>query len=236
METRKIVIVNSKTQKQSVIQASSATTLGELKAEMRELNISHEGMTFFEGHARVELKDDASVLPSNIAYKGNVVNDLTFLLTAPEKKIRSGAMSRPEAYAGIKALGLKDKVQAKFGKNFTQCSTTDLEKMIVEASASKPAPAKEEKAAKAPKAKKQAPAVDETKAEAPVVQAPLVDNSYKAEAALKALVEDLYGSDTIEEGTYDNVMEILNGGAATASESDKLSKKELNDLFGGMLG
>lgn len=209
METRKIVIVNSKTQKQSVIQASSATTLGELKAEMRELNISHEGMTFFEGHARVELKDDASVLPSNIAYKGNVVNDLTFLLTAPEKKIRSGAMSRPEAYAGIKALGLKDKVQAKFGKNFTQCSTTDLEKMIVEASASKPAPA---------------------------AQAPVEGHSCKAEAALKALVEDLYGSDTIEEGTYDNVMEILNGGAATASESDKLSKKELNDLFGGMLG
>lgn len=238
METRKIVIVNSKTQKQSVIQASSATTLGELKAEMRELNISHEGMTFFEGHARVELKDDASVLPSNIAYKGNVVNDLTFLLTAPEKKIRSGAMSRPEAYAGIKALGLKDKVQAKFGKNFTQCSTTDLEKMIVEASASKPAAAtaKEEKAAKAPKAKKQAPVVDETKAEAPVAQAPVVGNSCKAEAALKALVEDLYGNDTIEEETYDNIMEILNGGAATASESDKLSKKELNDLFGGMLG
>ena len=226
METRKIVIVNSKTQKQSVIQASSATTLGELKAEMRELNISHEGMTFFEGHARVELKDDASVLPSNIAYKGNVVNDLTFLLTAPEKKIRSGAMSRPEAYAGIKALGLKDKVQAKFGKNFTQCSTTDLEKMIVEASASKPAPAKEEKAAKAPKAKKQAP----------VAQASVVGNSCKADAALKALVEDLYGSDTIEEETYDNVMEILNGGATKVSESDKLSKKELNDLFGGMLG
>ena len=236
METRKIVIVNSKTQKQSVIQASSATTLGELKAEMRELNISHEGMTFFEGHARVELKDDASVLPTNIAYKGNVVNDLTFLLTAPEKKIRSGAMSRPEAYAGIKALGLKDKVQAKFGKNFTQCSTTDLEKMIVEASASKPAPAKEEKAAKAPKAKKEAPVVAETKAEAPIAQAPVVGNSCKAEAALKALVEDLYGNDTIEEGTYDNIMEILNGGAATVSESDKLSKKELNDLFGGMLG
>ena len=141
METRRITIVNNKTQKQSVIQASTATTLGELKAEMRQAGINYEGMTFFEGHARVELKDDASVLPTNIAYKGNVVNDLTFLLTAPEKKIRSGAMTRAEAYAGIKALGLKDKVQAKFGKNFTQCSTSDLEKMIMEASASKPAKA-----------------------------------------------------------------------------------------------
>lgn len=32
METRKVTIINNKTQKQSIIQASSATNLGELKA------------------------------------------------------------------------------------------------------------------------------------------------------------------------------------------------------------
>lgn len=224
METRRITIVNNKTQKQSVIQASTATTLGELKAEMRQAGINYEGMTFFEGHARVELKDDASVLPTNIAYKGNVVNDLTFLLTAPEKKIRSGAMTRAEAYAGIKALGLKDKVQAKFGKNFTQCSTSDLEKMIMEASASQPA--------KAPKAAKPAPAPESEK-DAPVAKIAEV-HSCKAEEALKVLTEALYADDTIEEDTYDEVMSILNGGPV--SSSDKISRGELKEMFGDMLG
>ena len=212
METRRITIVNNKTQKQSVIQASTATTLGELKAEMRRAGINYEGMTFFEGHARVELKDDSSVLPTNIAYKGNVVNDLTFLLTAPEKKIRSGAMTRAEAYAGIKALGLKDKVQAKFGKNFTQCSTSDLEKMIMEASASKPA--KPAKPAPAPKVAE--------------------GHSCKAEEALKVLTEALYADDTIEEDTYDEVMSILNG--SPVNSSDKISRGELKEMFGDMLG
>lgn len=224
METRRITIVNNKTQKQSVIQASTATTLGELKAEMRQAGINYEGMTFFEGHARVELKDDASVLPTNIAYKGNVVNDLTFLLTAPEKKIRSGAMTRAEAYAGIKALGLKDKVQAKFGKNFTQCSTSDLEKMIMEASASQPA--------KAPKAAKPAPAPESEK-DAPVAKVAEV-HSCKAEEALKVLTEALYADYTIEEDTYDEVMSILNG--SPVDSSDKISRGELKEMFGDMLG
>ncbi len=224
METRRITIVNNKTQKQSVIQASTATTLGELKAEMRQAGINYEGMTFFEGHARVELKDDASVLPTNIAYKGNVVNDLTFLLTAPEKKIRSGAMTRAEAYAGIKALGLKDKVQAKFGKNFTQCSTSDLEKMIMEASASQPAkPAKAAKPAPAPKVETVAPV-------AKVAEG----HSCKAEEALKVLTEALYADDTIEEDTYDEVMSILNG--SPENSSDKISRGELKEMFGDMLG
>lgn len=221
METRRITIVNNKTQKQSVIQASTATTLGELKAEMRQAGINYEGMTFFEGHARVELKDDASVLPTNIAYKGNVVNDLTFLLTAPEKKIRSGAMTRAEAYAGIKALNLKDKVQAKFGKNFTQCSTVDLEKMIMEASASKPA--KAAKPAPAPKVETVAPV-------AKVAEG----HSCKAEEALKVLTEALYADDTIEEDTYDEVMSILNG--SPENSSDKISRGELKEMFGDMLG
>lgn len=90
MEFRKVTIINNKTQSQKVIQASTATTLGELKREMREAGIKYEGMAFFEGHLRAELKDDASILPTNIPYKGQVVNDLTFLLTAPEKKIKSG--------------------------------------------------------------------------------------------------------------------------------------------------
>lgn len=227
METRKVTIINNKTQKQSVIQASSATNLGELKAEMRELGINYEGMTFFEGHMRAELKDDAAPLPTNIPYKGQIVNDLTFLLTAPEKKIKSGAMTRSEAYDAIKANGLQSACVVKFGKNFTMCKTQDLIDLIEsqgkkEAKVEAPAPAPvEKKAAKKP--------VAEAKKEAPV--APAAPASCNCESALKALVEDLYGNDTIEEDTYDKVMGLLNGGASEAPASDKMSKRDIDDMF-----
>lgn len=57
-------------------------------------------------------------------------------------------MDRKEAYAQIKKLGLAEDVKKKFGKNFTQVSTSDLVAMIEGA---KKAPAK--KAAAAPVAK-----------------------------------------------------------------------------------
>lgn len=235
METRKVTIINNKTQKQSIIQASSATNLGELKAEMRELGINFEGMTFFEGHMRAELKDDAAPLPTNIPYKGQIVNDLTFLLTAPEKKIKSGAMTRSEAYDAIKANGLQAACVVKFGKNFTICRTQDLIDLI-ESQGKKEA--KVEAPAAAPIAKKAArKPVNETKKEkapvAPAVAAPATGN---CEQALKALVDDLYCSDTIDEDTYVKVTSILNGGANEVPASEKMSKKEVDDMFSFVRG
>lgn len=197
MEFRKVTIINNKTQSQKVIQASSATTLGELKREMREAGIEYEGMTFFEGHLRAELKDDASILPTNIPYKGQVVNDLTFLLTAPEKKIKSGAMSRAEAYNAIKARGLQDECVKRFGKNFTMCKTQDLIDLLGE---------KEEKVVKA-----------------------AASSEGNVAGALEILLEDLYGSDVIEEGTYDRAMAVLKG--TTYSAPEKVSKAEINKMF-----
>ena len=229
METRKVTIINNKTQKQSIIQASSATNLGELKAEMRELGINYEGMTFFEGHMRAELKDDAAPLPTNIPYKGQIVNDLTFLLTAPEKKIKSGAMTRSEAYDAIKANGLQGACVVKFGKNFTMCKTQDLIDLI-ESQGKKEA--KVEAPAPAPVAKKAAkkPVAEAKKEEAAPV-APAAPASGNCEEALKALVEDLYGNDTIEEDTYDKVMGLLNGGASEAPASEKMSKRDIDEMF-----
>ena len=222
METRKVTIINNKTQKQSVIQASSATNLGELKAEMRELGINYEGMTFFEGHMRAELKDDAAPLPTNIPYKGQIVNDLTFLLTAPEKKIKSGAMTRSEAYDAIKANGLQAACVVKFGKNFTMCKTQDLIDLIE-------SQGKKEAKVEAPVAKKAAKKhVAESKKEETAPAAPASGN---CEEALKALVEDLYGNDTIEEDTYDKVMGLLNGGASEAPASEKMSKRDIDEMF-----
>lgn len=220
MEFRKVTIINNKTQSQKVIQASSATTLGELKREMREAGIEYEGMTFFEGHLRAELKDDASILPTNIPYKGQVVNDLTFLLTAPEKKIKSGAMSRAEAYNAIKARGLQDECVKRFGKNFTMCKTQDLIDLLGEGS-----PVKEEK--KEVVKEKAAKEVKEIKEEEkPKVTATSEGN---VAGALEVLLEDLYGSDVIEEGTYDRAMAVLKGTSYEAPE--KMSRSEINRMF-----
>lgn len=221
MEFRKVIIINNKTQSQKVIQASAATTLGELKREMREAGIEYEGMTFFEGHLRAELKDDASILPTNIPYKGQVVNDLTFLLTAPEKKIKSGAMSRAEAYNAIKARGLQGECVKRFGKNFTMCKTQDLIDLLGEGS-----PVKEEK--KEVVKEKAAKEVKETKEEEvkPKVTATSEGN---VAGALEVLLEDLYGSDVIEEGTYDRAMAVLKG--TTYKALEKMSRSEINKMF-----
>lgn len=234
METRKVTIINNKTQKQSIIQASSATNLGELKAEMRELGINYEGMTFFEGHMRAELKDDAAPLPTNIPYKGQIVNDLTFLLTAPEKKIKSGAMTRSEAYDAIKANGLQAACVVEFGKNFTMCKTQDLIDLI-EAHGKKEAI---EAPAAAPTAKKAArkPVAETKKEEAPVAPAVVAPVSGNCEKALKMLVADLYCSGTIDEDTHDTVLSFLNEGATEAPASEKMPKEEVNKMFDFVLG
>ena len=203
MEFRKVTIINNKTQSQKVIQASAATTLGELKREMREAGIEYEGMTFFEGHLRAELKDDASILPTNIPYKGQVVNDLTFLLTAPEKKIKSGAMSRAEAYNAIKERGLQDECVKRFGKNFTMCKTQDLIDLLGEG-----APVKEKK-------------------EVEISKESSIPEGNVA-GALEVLLEGLYGSDTIEEATYNRAMAELKG--TDYKEPEKMSRSEINKI------
>ena len=139
MEARRILFVMNNSSSQKSIM-SEAETLGALKADMRRAGINYDNMTFYEGRTRTELKDDASVLPTNVpvAAKGTTpattTNDLVFMLTTANKKIRSGAGDRPAAYAKIKQLGLQDACKAKYGKNFTQCSTSDLEALIAGAS------------------------------------------------------------------------------------------------------
>lgn len=216
MEARKVTIINSKTQSQKVIQDSKATTLGELKQEMRERGIDYTGMTFFEGHMRAELKDDAAPLPANIPYKGQVVNDLTFMLTAPEKKVKSGAMSRAEAYAEIKKRHLQSVCVDKFGKNFTQCSTADLISLFEKGSTN---------AAPAPKAEK--PVEAEA---APVTSDTPSHTGCNCSKAIAMLTEALYSNDTIEEETYDAVMAVLTGRSCNTPE--KMSKKEIDEMFG----
>lgn len=215
MQSRKITVVQTKNQKKSVIM-SAATTLAELKSDLRANGIDYNGMTFFEGTSKVELKNDASVLPHDVPYKGIVTNELVFMLTNTNKKIRSGAMSRMEAYAEIKRRDLQGACLKKFGKNFTMCKTADLIALVQSNGASKPAPV--------------APASNGGEC---------VDTV--ARATISKLVEILEDNGTIEDYEKEKVLGIL-GGAVEVAPSEEYKPKsaspysddEINDMFEGM--
>lgn len=216
MEARKITVVSTRNQKKSVIM-SAATTLAELKADLRQNGIDYDGMTFYEGTSKVELKDDASVLPHDVPYKGQTTNELVFMLTNTNKKIRSGAdMSRADAYAAIKANGLQEECVKRFGKNFTMCKTADLIALVNEKSASKPAPAAPAKEAPAKEEE-----VAETKKEEAKEQAGTAECvDTKARAALSRLLTILTDNSTLEDDEAEEIEDILGGKVEVAASED----------------
>ena len=220
MEARKITIVSTRNQKKSIIM-SAATTLAELKADLRQNGIDYDGMTFYEGTSKVELKDDTSVLPHDVPYKDQTTNELVFMLTNTNKKIRSGAdMSRADAYAAIKSRGLQGECVKRFGKNFTMCKTADLVALINEKSVSKTAlstPAKEEKVAetKRRESKKQANTAE------------CVDT--KARAALSRLLTILTDNDVLDDDEAEEIEDILDDKATTSDDCKPSSESSYSD-------
>ena len=212
MDARKITVVQTKNQKKSVIM-SAATTLAELKSDLRANGIDYDGMTFFEGTSKVELKNDASVLPHDVPYKGTITNELVFMLTNTNKKIRSGAtnMSRMEAYNAIKSMGLQNACVKKFGKNFTMCKTADLITLVYEKAASKPVPAAPTKGKKVAEAK-------EEKVKECACTNEGVDT--KARAALSRLVTILADNCTLEDWEVEEIKDILSVKANGATSED----------------
>ena len=221
METRKITIVSTKNQSKKVIM-SSATTLEELKVDLRQNGIDYEGMTFFEGTSKVELKNDNSVLPHDVPWKGTVTNELVFMLTNTNKKIKSGAMSRMDAYNAIKNMGLQDACLKKFRKNFTMCKTADLIALIEENKDSK----------------EEAPAAQ--------VSTPAQHNGcvdIAARAAITRMTEILEENGMLDECEKEEVLNIL-GGVVKLPVEDKpqdnpqskspYSDNEINDMFSDM--
>lgn len=244
MDVRKITVVQTKNQKKSVIM-SAATTLAELKSDLRANGIDYDGMTFFEGTSKVELKNDASVLPHDVPYKGTVTNELVFMLTNTNKKIRSGAatMSRAEAYSAIKSMGLQNACVKKFGKNFTMCKTIDLIALVQSNGAAKPAPV-------APKAETKKEEKVETPVNTPEANTHVAPASNGGEcvdtiarAAISKLVEVLEDNGTIEEDEKEEVLDILGGKVAVSAEPSEeykpksaspYSDDEIDDMFAGM--
>lgn len=230
---RKVTIVNNNEQRQNVIENSEATTLGELKAELLKAGIPFEGCTFLEGHMRAELVDDAAPLPETVMFRGQPTTDLVFLLTTPSKKVNSGS-ERTDIYGQIKSLKLEDECYKRFGKNFTQCKTSDL-KALVEEKSSK----KGKKAAKVAKADE----VTKVMEKDPVQAMKEAVGYYSVEQVLMGIVSALHMegilTDEVSQFFAVSLMEAskeekeapAKPAAKKANEAEVISQEEIDELF-----
>lgn len=208
--SRKVTVLIESTQSKVVFE-SNATTLGELKNELRERQVRYDSdCVFKEAASKTILTSDGSILPSNIPWKGQVTNDLVFMVTTPQKKIRSGAMDRKEAYAKVRELSLQDKIQKGEGKNFTQCSTAILISYIED----------EEKISK--KGSKKIP----KHALAPTAKEKGVD----VMSCIKSLLDEMVSKGVLMQHDADNIWGVANGQPALPVEGEQ-SYDELAKQF-----
>lgn len=224
METRKITIISTKNHSTKVIN-SAATTLGELKTDLDNAGIGYTDCTFFEGLTKTELKNDAAILPHDVPYKGTTTNNLVFMITNASKKIRSGA-DRKSIIAEIKAKNLTEVVKQTYGKNYTNCKTEDLEKILSmnNNSVPKEAPVKKETV--------------ETKSNTSVPN----DTEYITKAQLKevitGLVEEMkyVGMDYSDKINIDNISIISDVSSSNSKKENNspYSSNELDDMFKDM--
>ena len=220
METRKITIISTKNHSTKVIN-SAATTLAELKSDLNNAGISYTDCTFFEGLTKTELKNDAAILPHDVPYKGTITNNLVFMITNASKKIRSGA-DRKSIIAEIKTKNLTEVVKKIYGKNYTNCKTEDLERILSMNNNSAP---------------KEAPAKKET------AETNVLDNTeYVTKAQLKevitGLVEEMkyVGMDHSDDINIDNISIISDVSSSNSKKEDDspYSSNELDDMFKDM--
>ena len=130
MESRKITVLVEATQKKYVLM-SSATKLSELKEELAQKGVTtNDSDSFKESRSKSILTSPESVLPTNIPWKGGITNELVFMVSKAERKIKLGMKSRNEIVALIKSYGLLDEVKKKTGKNYTNVSTAVLSEIV----------------------------------------------------------------------------------------------------------
>lgn len=217
--SRKVTVLVESTQSKVVFE-SNATTLGELKNELRERQVRYDSdCVFKEAASKTILASDESILPSNIPWKGQVTNDLVFMVTAPQKKIKSGAMDRKEAYARVKELGLQGKIQELEGKNFTQCSTAVLISHIEN---------EEKKVAKKTPKHTPAPVAKEkvVKADAHTMPA----SGKEMMSNLRNLLDEMVSKGVLMQHDADNIWGVANGQPALLVEREQ-SYEELAEQF-----
>lgn len=201
----------SKNGKITVLENVEANTLGELKSLMRAKDIDIENMDFMEGVSNVILRDDNSVLPSHILYKGSYTDNLFVYLSLKNKKISSGVMNRREAYAYIKDNSLEGEVKEKFGRNFTQVPTDDLLRFIDRHNTSKVVN------------RSDCPKCDEDNGPDVLTQ---FTNLLKA---FNALVDKLFDGDYLYESDVEDITGILKG--TVKKETESVFKEDMDDIL-----
>lgn len=219
MEARKITIVETRNQKKSTIM-SNATTLAELKSDLRRAGIDYTDMAFYEGLTKTELKSDSSPLPTDVNYRGTVTNNLVFMLTNTNKKIRSGAvgLDRKELYNKVIALNLQDEIKKLFGRNYTMVKTQDLANVVAKhADSMVKGRNNEEKTVN----------IDPECLEQ-------LDNMVKnAVEALHALIEECYEEDLITDEAFNRLMNLLRG-VEYPNDQCPYSDSEIQNMFKDM--
>lgn len=114
---------------QSVIEFNNVdvTYLKDLKELLTGKGVHIEPDDVFkEARSKSILTSDEAILPSNIPWRGEMTNDLTFMITVANKKIKSGGYDRKYLYKRIKELNLQDIIKKEEGKNFTQVASDIL--------------------------------------------------------------------------------------------------------------
>lgn len=134
METREVLVANTKTQRRYKI-STDATTLSELKAALDNNGIDYQGMSFTEGISNTQLLDGNSILPNNarkVKDRDGKEYGLVVILTNTKKDIASGVANseRAELFAAIKENHLQNAVMQEFGRNMTQVSTAELRNFV----------------------------------------------------------------------------------------------------------
>lgn len=210
MEQRKITIVTTRGTGKKVIM-SGAETLAELKEDMRREGISYDGISFLEGISKTELRSDDAQLPKDVMYKNQRTNELVFLLSNTNKKIKSGAGERAALLDRVRELGLQDACQTKYGKNFTNCKSAELEVLISE---------------------HETTATGTTVTPKPEVSGEVSDT--KCREALKVLVDALWDNDYLCDSDRDDVLDALNDESKSTKNTEVESsygERDIDEMF-----
>lgn len=131
MEARTIWILDRATNTHVKI-ITDATTFGELKQAAKAAGVHYEGKDWLERISQQSPLSDESILPTNLPWQGKVTNDLVFVLTDTNKKIKSG-LGRNEILEKVRDLGLQQELKLKYGKPYTNISNDILLKEVEEA-------------------------------------------------------------------------------------------------------
>ena len=103
-----------------------------MKQAAKAAGVHYEGKDWLERISQQSPLSDESILPTNLPWQGKVTNDLVFVLTDTNKKIKSG-LGRNEILEKVRDLGLQQELKLKYGKPYTNISNDILLKEVGEA-------------------------------------------------------------------------------------------------------